>query len=175
MKFFRALKKAALFILKSTAILIVGLTTTTVILLLVLAVSAEVVNYKKYDKALDIDIPSRKADYFEDTHGGFHGDGDMTEIFYLTDKENKKIAADIEKSGVWKEIDDEAHGRLYGTDGYGGYFSDNVPEAENGLYCFYNKQNDTYAFPEGVPYSYNYITGLYSESEKTLWIYEMDT
>ena len=69
MGFFGILKKTAIF----AAGLIMAAVMAVIVLTLILAVSAEVINHDKYAKALGIQIPTRDADVFADTHGGFVG------------------------------------------------------------------------------------------------------
>ena len=145
-------------------------------LIAIISLFIMITNYNYYGRILKIEISRRDADFREDTHGGFNGDGDTVEIYELTDKEIEKLNKDITGDGVWKLIDDEARDFLYYDAAFSdGYFLNKVPKVESGWYCFYDKQTDTYAFPDGTQHSYNYIIGQYSEGERKLWIYELDT
>ena len=64
---------------------ITGAIVTIVIFMLGLAVTAEIANYNKYGKALQVDVPKRRADVHEDDLGGFSADGYIFEIYELTD------------------------------------------------------------------------------------------
>lgn len=175
MKFLKICKKTLIFILKSILIFITGLIASFILLFAVLEISGEIINYNHFGSALIIQVPKRDADFREDTHGGFHGDGDTVEIYELTDKEIEKINEDIKANGVWKLINEEIKAEIYPSDHSFGYFQNKVPQLESGWYCFYNKQTGEYGFPEGMQYSHNYIIGQYSEEERKLWIYELDT
>lgn len=172
MSFFKLCGKTAKISLKSLIIFAIGLITAFSLLMAGLAISAEIINYNYYGNKLKIEIPKRDTDFREDTHGGFNGDGDTVEIYELTDEEIEKLSADIMSSDVWKPVGDELYSIPYLN---GKYCSGKVPKLENCWYCFYDKQTNTYAFPNGVQHSYNYIIGQYSEEERKLWIYEFDT
>ena len=174
MTFFKLCDKTAKISLKSLLILIIGLVTAFSLIMAWLSISAEIINYNYYGSKLKIAIPQRKADFREDTHGGFHGDGDTVEIYELTDKEIKTLSEDVKTNSRWKPIDDAA-AVLYPSEHSGGYLQNNVPQIENGWYCFYDKQTKTFEFPAEDVFSYNYIICQYSEKEGKLWIYELDT
>lgn len=134
-------------------------------------------NGKTYTKYLDIYLPSRKADCYEDTHGGFHGDGDIFMSFSLNEKELEKLEKDIEENSNWKTIDEEARAYLYGDAKgvYKGYLQGRVPELKNGYFCIYDKQTESFSFPKKDSYSRNYVAAVCSIEDKTIYIYGMDT
>ena len=168
-------KRAFLKIFKIFAIIAAASFAVSVIFAAVCVITIEVKNYNKYDKALMIDIPERGADLHKDTHGGFHGDGEIVKMYELSDKEADNLIAEIKISGVWKNIDDEANSLLYGERGAFAYRNDRIPPAQSGFYCVYDKQTGRYGFPTDAKFSFNYIIGVYSEDDKKLWIYELDT
>lgn len=133
---------------------------------------------KVYTKYLDVYLPSRQADYSEDTHGGMVGDGDIFISFSLTEKEMEKLKQDIEENSNWKTIDEEARAYLYGgAEGVyaEGYLQNWVPELKNGYFCIYDKQTESFSFPKTGSYSYNYIAAVCSIEDKVIYIYGMDT
>lgn len=176
MTFFKLCEKTAKISLKSLLILIIGLVAAFSLLMAGLSIGAEIINYNYYNSKLKIEIPKRDADFREDTHGGFQGEGDTVEIYELTDKEIAKLIEDVKTNDHWKPIDDEASKFLYYDEVLSsGYFRNKVTRPENGWYCFYDKQTKTFEFPAENVFSYNYIICQYSEEEKKLWIYELDT
>ena len=173
MRCFQLCKKAIKFVFKSFAMFITGAIVTIVIFVLVLAVTAEIANYSKYGKALQIDIPKRHAELHEDTHGGFHGDGYTWEMYQLTDKEVAKLDETVNTNDNWKPINDEVYSLFH----FNTVYNDQFTKTYDGWYCLYNKQTRSYAMPSeltGKP-SYNFIIGLYIKNERQLWIYEEDT
>lgn len=133
---------------------------------------------KMYTKYLDVYFPSRQADYYEDTHGGMVGDGDIFMRFLLNEKEVEKLKADIEENSNWKTIDEEAWAYLYGgAEGVytEGYLQGWVPEIKSGYFCIYDKQMESFSFPKTGSYSYNYIAAVCSIEDKVIYIYGMDT
>lgn len=172
MTFFKLCEKTAKISLKSLLILIIGLVAAFSLLMAGLSISAEIINYNYYNSKLKIEIPRRDADFREDTHGGFQGEGDTVEIYELTDEEIEKLNKDIKSSDIWKPIGDELYSIPYLN---GQYCGGKVPRLENCWYCFYDKYTNTYGLPSEHQYIPNYIIGQYSEEERKLWIYELDT
>ena len=150
-----------------TFILIFGIVFTLIIGGLI--VREMIVYHNYYAKTLQVEIPKRDADFSEDTHGGFLGEGDTVKIYELTDKEIEKLNEDIKTNDHWKPIDDALYSIPWMN------YNEKIPQIENGWYCFYNKQTKTFELPGEDTYSYNYIVCLYSEEKGKLWIYELDT
>ena len=137
-----------------------------------LIVRQAIVYHNYYAKTLQVEIPKRDVDFSEDTHGGFQGEGDTVEVYELTDEEIEKLSEDIKSSDVWKPVGDELYSIPYLN---GKYCGGKVPKLENCWYCFYDKHTKTYGLPSKQRYIPNYIIGQYSEEERKLWIYELDT
>lgn len=171
MKFFQLCKKAIKFVFKSFAMFITGAIATIIIFVLGLAVTAEIVNYNKYGKALQIDVPKRHAEFHKDTHGGFQGDGYTWEMYQLTDKEAAKLDETVKTNDNWKPINDEVYSLFH----FNTVYNDQFTKTYDGWYCVYNKQTRSYAMPSELKPSYNFIIGLYIKNERQLWIYEEDT
>lgn len=130
----------------------------------------------RYFAKLKVFVPQRDADYTNDTHGGFHGDGDTILEFVLTEEERKIMEEDIVKNSAWKKITPANAGVIYGGEEYGiSIASENIPYTESGYYSIYNKQTDTNGIPGGEEYSYNYILSVYIPENNMLYIYELDT
>lgn len=43
---------------------------------------------KEFNSIFDINIPQANPEYYKNTHGGFHGDGDVVEIISLSKEQN---------------------------------------------------------------------------------------
>lgn len=120
----------------------------------------------RYSRILGVYTPERKADFQEDTHGGFHGDGHSVVIYYLSDKEILQIEKDIKTNSKWHKYD--------GLDNW--YLQNDIFSLpDDGFYCIYDKQNKSFEFPIESSSSYNFIYMQYSGDEKKLYIFEMDT
>ena len=136
-------------------------------------------NYINNDSStLKVFVPNRKPDSIQDTHGGFHGDGDRIEKFVLFPEEIELMEEDIANNAHWNELNSENKAVLYGgAEGYftSGFLQGNVPDVDTGYYCIYDKQFKTFEFPIPGQYSYNYIIGIYSVDNHILYIFEMDT
>ena len=169
MIFLKMCEKTIKFIFKSFIIFVVGLVTTLTLILGGFAVREMIVYHNYYAKTLQVEVPKRDADFSEDTHGGFQGEGDTVKIYELTDKEIEKLNKDIMTNDHWKPIEKELYSISWMS------YNEKIPQIENGWYCFYNKQTKTFEFPSESAHSYNYIVCLYSEEEEKLWIYELDT
>ncbi len=132
----------------------------------------------KYRARLKVYVPQRSPDYDNDTHGGFNGDGSRIQKYVLSEEETKLVKKDTENNENWKKLDEQSKNILFG--GAEGYFSSGllegeVPETENGYYCFYDKHNHSAEFPGIHEYSFNYIAGVYSADDNILYIFESDT
>lgn len=131
-----------------------------------------------YSSKLRVYIPRREADFFEDTHGGFHGDGDTVMRYDLSEFELSLLKRDIGINEKWKPIDDISSKYINGgIDGFylSGFAQEKIPVISDGYYCFYNKQTKTFDFPDSLGYSSNYILCVCSIKEKVIYVFAMDT
>lgn len=134
-------------------------------------------NYR-YSAKMGIYIPSRTPDSIEDTHGGFHGDGESILKYRLSQNEIEMMERDILVNKNWKAIDDISAKYLYGgIEGYytSGFTLSKIPKLDDGYFCFYDKQTRSFQYPNKENYSSNYIIAQYSPNENILYIFELDT
>ncbi len=133
------------------------------------------IKYKNKDSLrLGVYIPDRKPDFYEDTHGGFHGDGKYVAIYRLTEEEKKLIETDVQLNENWKRIDEKSSKYLYG--GAPGIYSEGytlreIPVIDDGYYITYDKKT----WQSTLALSGNYIICEYSIKDNTLYIFELDT
>lgn len=114
-------------------------------------------------RELDMNIKSYQIEFHEDTHGGFHGDGEEIIIFYPTEEQIEKIESEWKKTPV----DSGIAPLIFPETEYNGLkVTEYIPNAEG--YWFYKNKNE---FSSG--YSYNFSFALY-DGEK-VYYYELDT
>ncbi len=145
---------------------------------------------KKLSNDVCVDVTGGQIAFYEDTHGGFHGDGDT----FLTVAFDADAAPHIAAGGAWSALpltDDlatAAYGRYELRDG-GGYFTGPLatdgdgacyfPTVETGYYFFKDRfadaagsQRDGSFLDRGC---YNFTLALYDADRGTLYYYELDT
>ena len=139
---------------------------------------------KRISDSLGIDIPgSMKIDY-EDTHGGFHGDGETIATIEFTKSIAEKIRKDIADNMNWNSLPlSENHDILmYGGTKEGITFSYNyaellnMPRIENGYWFYEDRQPESTLSREEedlIPLlSYNFTIAIYDLDTDTLYYLE---
>ena len=112
---------------------------------------------------LDMNIKSYQIEFHEDTHGGFHGDGEEIIIFRPTAEQIEKIEAKWQKTPV----DPGIAPLIFSKEEYNGLgLTEYIPNTEG--FWFYKNRNE---FKSG--YSYNFSFAFF-DGEKVFY-YELDT
>ena len=112
---------------------------------------------------LDINIKPYQVEFHEDTHGGFHGDGEEIIIFAPTEKQTEKIKSQWNKTPIENGI----YSLIFAKVEYNGLeLAKHIPNAKG--YWFYKNRN---SFADG--YSYNFSFAFF-DGEK-VYYYELDT
>ena len=112
---------------------------------------------------LDINIKSYQIEFHEDTHGGFHGDGEEIIIFSPTAGQIEKIETEWQKTPV----DSGIAPLIFPKEEYNGLvLTEYIPNVEG--FWFYKNRNE---FSGG--YSYNFSFAFF-DGEK-VYYYELDT
>ena len=112
---------------------------------------------------LDINIKSYQIEFHEDTHGGFHGDGEEIIIFRPTAGQIEKIETEWQKTPVEFGI----ASLIFPKEEYNGLeLTEYIPDTEG--FWFYKNRNE---FHSG--YSYNFSFAFF-DGEK-VYYYELDT
>lgn len=139
---------------------------------------------------LRVDVTGGRIAFYEDTHGGFHGDGRM--LLTVAFDGDAGAGAAIAGSGAWNALPlpdvltAAAYGRselrrgvLYSTgplavDGDGACY---FPAVENGYYFFRDRGAADSRSGSGFLYrgSYNFTLAIYDADSNTLYDYELDT
>ena len=123
----------------------------------------------QYKSTMGIWLPSRQPDFCEDTHGGFHGDGDTIIVMTLSEEEAQELDEDVETNAHWSQITCESN-PVYDL-----CLDERIKHLRNGnYYCFYNKQSRSVsAFSGGMPNNFIYVQ--YDMERKVLYIQEFDS
>ena len=112
---------------------------------------------------LDLNIKSYQIEFHEDTHGGFHGDGEEIIIFRPTEKQIKKIKDEWKKTPV----DSGIAPLIFPENEYNGLeLTKYIPKTEG--FWFYKNRS---VLRDG--YSYNFSFAFF-DGEKVFY-YELDT
>ena len=112
---------------------------------------------------LDIEIKNYQIEFHEDTHGGFHGDGEEIIIFRPNDEQIKKIEAEWQKT----PLDSGIAPLIFPEEEYNGLeLTEYIPKTE-GFWVYKNRNS----FTDG--YSYN-ISFAFFDGE-IVYYYELDT
>ena len=138
------------------------------IIVLILSFFAAVFNFLFHPTAvsdirqsLDMKIRPSAVVYFEDTHGGFHGDGEEIIIFTPTDSQKEKIKSEWNKTPVESGISS----LIFSKTEYNGLeLTKYIPNTKG--YWFYKNSGD-------FTYSYNFSFAFF-DGEK-VYYYELDT
>lgn len=111
---------------------------------------------------LAMDIKPSQIEFYKDTHGGFHGDGEEIIIFLPSAMQTEKIESEWQKTPVEREIASFIFpkGEYNGLEliGY-------IPNAKG--FWFYKNRN------ESAVYSHNFSFAIF-DGEK-VYYYELDT
>lgn len=142
---------------------------------------------RRMSESLGIDIPNQIKIEYEDTHGGFHGDGDTTAIAEFTGVLAEEIQAEITADSDWKSLPfSEDHDMMM----YGGvkngiqYAYDfaellDMPRIENGFWYYEDRQIESGLSSEGQALfpraSYNFTMAVYDLDTDLLYYLEVDT
>lgn len=128
---------------------------------------------------IEIRIPLSVKLECNDSHGGFHGDGEsLVKIFFNTEQA-KKFESEINSNKHWRKLpmSDRLQNcvSLYTEEGM------NMPVIKNGYWFYLDRHSDAdNRYDENERYeeeraSRNYSVAVYDNNEKILYFYEIDT
>lgn len=135
-------------------------------------------------KKTGLDVSLCEVERENDTHGGFHGDGDKLVVFNCSNNAaNSKI---LDQISGWNELplSENLELIMYGGIRDGVRYSyeladkNGIPEIKNGYYYFSNRninatsENDDDMFNQ---YSFNFTLLMYDSDNRKLYYYEFDT
>jgi len=119
----------------------------------------------------------------EDTHGGFHGEGERIIVIKYNDDSINSMLSNIQDSGKWSEIplDENLNLLMYGGRKGDTFYQNEfakkagIPKIEHGYYYFINKQtNDQNTDILNSP-SLNFAIAMFDSDSNTLYYFEKDT
>ncbi len=131
---------------------------------------------------IDIDISSCEIEDEQDSHGGFHGDGDY--IVRANCSENSKNIIDQLNDWIELPLSENLQLIMYGGERDGITYSydlakqANIPQIDNGYYYFINRNRDAInkhsddIFNE---HSHNFTLAFYDKDNNMFYYYEYDT
>lgn len=133
-------------------------------------------------RELGVDVSDGTEISYEDTHGGFHGDGDT--IIALKFDDNS-VTDEIKGNSKWKEfpINETTQALVYGIEKenrqYGPFLNDGkgnalMPKIQNGYYILIDRNPETDTDILERP-SFNFTVGLYDTDTNIMYFGKMDT
>ena len=171
------MKKAISFVvvLVITALAVVGILIAIVALV---AGSTELSHHEYVQKLSGLDISGGTIISVVDTHGGFHGDGELVVAFDCAE-----IADSVdEQMEGWKPLPmtENLQRLMYGGEQGGGIGgSAGIPEIRNGYYFFWDRHSEstdpTNESELNNRHSWNFTLMLYDTDHSILYLFEFDT
>lgn len=137
-------------------------------------------------QTLGVDLSQGKLVETQDSHGGFHGDGERWVTLSFA---NNDLSQVLEEEEAWQKVPlpESLEILLYGktkTEGTasiqeGPYAMWEIPRVSKGYYFFRDRHGEATA-TENLEQvlkrgSFNYTVALYDTENKTLYYYELDT
>ena len=131
---------------------------------------------------LGIDVSDGTEMSYEDTHGGFHGDGTTSIVLQFNDN---SVADEIKENIKWSEfpIDETTQALVYGLKKencqYGPFLNDGMgnalmPEIQNGYYILIDRQTEIDTDILERP-SFNFTVCLYDADTNIMYFGKLDT
>ena len=142
---------------------------------------------KRISSSLGISIPLYLKIEYEDTHGGFHGDGVTLAKVRFKGKDAENVLSQIRANDNWKRLPLSDNVEL---EMYGGkkdavvYESDlaeklDMPKIQNGYWIFIDRFNNETRVTDGEGlfprYSANYTLGIYDTDSSILYYCKFDS
>ena len=156
------------------------------VILLLTGCFSESIN-KRISKSLGIEIPKNIKIEYEDTHGGFHGDGETVVVVEFNNSIGEDIKSKISNNEDWNSLplSENLDLIMYGGQKEGIDYAYNLAEAldmppiENGYWFFNNRHSNSISPKEDSnlfnQYSFNFKIAVYDIDTQTLYYLEFDT
>ena len=135
---------------------------------------------------LGVSLPETVSVGYEDTHGGFHGDGETFVTLTFSADDAAALQAQLAEQG-WQPLPTEGEMRaaVYGGELDGVNYGDgvfarySVSAPVNGWYWFFDRHSEA-TDPHSADgllgrYSMNYSAAVFDADRNTLYYYELDT
>ena len=138
------------------------------------------------EHALSVSLPETVSVGDEDTHGGFHGDGETFITLVFDPADGEALSAQLAGQG-WQPLpmEGELRAAVYGGELDGVNYGDgvfarySVSAPVNGWYWFFDRHSEA-TDPHSADgllgrYSMNYSAAVFDADRNTLYYYELDT
>ena len=135
---------------------------------------------------LGVSLPETVSVGYEDTHGGFHGDGETFVTLTFSADDAAALQAQLAEQG-WQPLPmvGELRAAVYGGELDGVNYGDgvfarySVSAPVNGWYWFFDRHSEA-TDPHSADgllgrYSMNYSAAVFDADRNTLYYYELDT
>lgn len=142
---------------------------------------------KRISISLGIEIPKDIKIEYEDTHGGFHGDGETVAVFEFNNSMGEDIQSEILNNEDWNKLplSENLDLIMYGGEKEGIDYAYNLaelldmPPIENGYWFFNNRHSNSISPKEDLnlfnQYSFNFTIAVYDIDTQTLYYLKFDT
>ena len=150
-----------------------------IVIIIVFAFSFTQPISKRISKSLGIKTPGNIHIEYEDTHGGFHGDGFLVAKIKFEEKKSEKILLQIKNNPNWKPLPltKNTEIALYQFSGLAEKV--NMPKTDKGYWLLIDRfggeiigNNDTELLSRSAA---NFTVGIYDSENNILYYYELDT
>ncbi|MBF4695759.1 hypothetical protein [Fusibacter ferrireducens] len=144
-------------------------------------------NIDYVSKDLRINLPDNIEYNLVDTHGGFHGDGELLVTVKFDEESRKNLLEDIKSNKSWKKLPlaPDLELIMYGGERNGITYSyklaesAGIPTIENGYWLFIDRFNDINIIHDSQNLfdrgSFNFTLALFDTDNNVLYYYEFDT
>ena len=135
-------------------------------------------------KLNNLDVTNGEILYFNDTHGGFLGDGECyAEVKFLNNSVSDIIKSEWQKLPLTNNLNTVIYGGEVETEFGPGtvlsFVDDKIPKVKNGYYYFEDRHSDSTNKKDDTDilgrYSYNFTVAIYDLDTHTLYFYALDT
>ncbi len=138
---------------------------------------------KEISSSLGINIPLFLKIEYEDTHGGFHGDGVTLAKVQLEGKNANNILSEIKGNDGWKDLplSENVELEMYGGEDYESNLAKKLgmPKIQNGYWIFIDRYKGENKVTDGERlfprYSANYTVGIYDADSNILYYCKFDS
>ncbi len=142
---------------------------------------------KRISRSLGIEIPKDIKIEYEDTHGGFHGDGETVAVVEFNNSIGEDIQSEMLNNEDWNKLplSENLDLIMYGGKKEGMDYAYNLaelldmPSIENGYWFFDNRHSNSISPKEDSNLfnqsSFNFTIAVYDIDTQTLYYLEFDT
>lgn len=151
---------------------------------LILVVMSSCVENEQYcinksNYIFDINIPQANLEYYNNTHGGFHGDGDTVEIISLTKEQNEIFNSEIDSRWLSLDTKSEIYNVLWSSitktgETPCGMLDEIIIPEKDMKFILYDDTSKTFNDEIDLKSLYNYYFVGYSYSKNKIYIQQTD-